>query len=117
MASLFYGDSIPHFLARLDPGRAALFLYLVLVCTVFAFLVQTWAVRRTSPSRVSLLLGTEPVWAALVGITIARDPVALAGYVGIALILAGTAWGRSIEERSRLTPALESSVPVTNAPH
>ncbi|MGO4784010.1 DMT family transporter [Cryobacterium sp. W22_MBD10_FK3] len=117
VASLFYGDSIPHFLARLDPGRAALFLYLVLVCTVFAFLVQTWAVRRTSPSRVSLLLGTEPVWAALVGITIARDPVALAGYVGIALILAGTAWGRSIEERSRLTPALESSVPVTNAPH
>ena len=117
VASLFYGDSIPHFLARLDPGRAALFLYLVLVCTVFAFLVQTWAVRRTSPSRVSLLLGTEPVWAALVGITIARDPVALAGYVGIALILAGTAWGRSIEERNRLAPPPESSVPVTNAAH
>ncbi|WBM79268.1 DMT family transporter [Cryobacterium breve] len=103
--SLFYGDSIPHFLARLDPGRTMLFLYLVVACTVFAFLIQTWAVRRTSPSRVSLLLGTEPVWAAIVGITVAHDPVALAGYLGIALILAGTAWGRSIEQRHRLAPA------------
>jgi drug/metabolite transporter (DMT)-like permease len=100
--SLFHGDSIPHFLARLDPGRAALFLYLVVACTVFAFLVQTWAVRRTSPSRVSLLLGTEPIWAAIVGITIAHDQVSLPGYAGIVLILAGTAWGRSIEQRHRL---------------
>jgi drug/metabolite transporter (DMT)-like permease len=55
-ASLFYGDSLPHFVANLEPGRAVLFLYLVLACTVFAFFVQTWAVRRTSPLRVSLLL-------------------------------------------------------------
>jgi drug/metabolite transporter (DMT)-like permease len=103
-ASLFHGDPIPHFVAHLDPGRAVLFLYLVLACTVFAFLVQTWAVRRTSPSRVSLLLGTEPIWAAVVGIAVARDQVTLVGYVGIALILAGTAWGRSIEQRHRLAP-------------
>ena len=105
VTTLFYGESIPHFLAALDPGRAALFLYLVLACTVFAFLVQTWAVRRTSPSRVSLLLGTEPIWAAIIGIALARDQVGPAGYLGIALILAGTAWGRSIEQRHRLTPA------------
>jgi drug/metabolite transporter (DMT)-like permease len=102
--SVFHGDSIPHFLARLDPGRAVLFLYLVVACTVFAFLVQTWAVRRTSPSRVSLLLGTEPVWAAIIGVTIAHDSVTLAGSIGIALILAGTAWGRSIEQQQRLAP-------------
>lgn len=103
-ASLFYGDSIPHFLAQLDPGRVVLFLYLVLACTVFAFLVQTWAVRRTSPSRVSLLLGTEPIWAAIIGVSIAHDSVTLAGYCGIALILAGTAWGRSVEQSHRLAP-------------
>lgn len=102
-ASLFYGDSIPHFLANLDTARAVLFLYLVLACTVFAFLVQTWAVRRTSPSRVSLLLGTEPIWAAIVGVAIARDTVTLPGYFGIALILAGTAWGRSLEQGHRLS--------------
>ncbi|TFD85843.1 DMT family transporter [Cryobacterium lactosi] len=114
--SLFYGDSIPHFLVHLDPGRTVLFLYLVLACTVFAFLVQTWAVRRTSPSRVSLLLGTEPIWAAVVGVTIARDSAALAGYVGIALILAGTAWGRSIEQRHRLTPTEHRTLALLRRP-
>jgi drug/metabolite transporter (DMT)-like permease len=102
--SLFWGEPIPQFIANLDPQSGALFLYLVLICTVFAFFVQTWAVRRTSPSRVSLLLGTEPVWAAIIGITIAHDNVQFIGYVGIALILAGTAWGRSIEQNHRLEP-------------
>jgi drug/metabolite transporter (DMT)-like permease len=100
--SLFYGDSIPQYLGQLDPTQWMLFLYLVLACTVFAFFVQTWAVRRTSPSRVSLLLGTEPIWAAIIGITIAQDGIALAGYFGIALILAGTAWGRSVEQSHRV---------------
>jgi len=100
--SLFWGDPIPQFVAQLDVASGTLLLYLVLVCTVFAFFVQTWAVRRTSPSRVSLLLGTEPVWAAIIGIAIAHDNVQLVGYVGIVLILAGTAWGRSIEQNHRL---------------
>jgi drug/metabolite transporter (DMT)-like permease len=99
--SLVHGESIPRYLSRLDPWRETMFLYLVLVCTVFAFFVQIWAVRRTSPSRVSLLLGTEPVWAAIIGITIAHDSVGIAGYCGIALILTGTAWGRSVEQSQR----------------
>lgn len=98
-ASLVVGEPIPQYVAGLDAIGAGLFLYLVLVCTVFGFLVQTWAVRRTSPSRVSLLLGTEPVWAAIVGVALAHDPIGPVGFVGIALILAGTAWGRSIEQR------------------
>jgi len=101
-ASAFTGEGIPQYVAQLDPAGWWLFLYLVLICTVFAFFVQTWAVRRTSPSRVSLLLGTEPIWAALIGITIAQDAVSPAGYVGIALILVGTAWGRSVEQTHRL---------------
>jgi drug/metabolite transporter (DMT)-like permease len=105
--SLVQGDSIPQYLAQLDSVSWVLFLYLVLICTVFAFFVQTWAVRRTSPSRVSLLLGTEPIWAAIIGITIAQDSIGLAGYVGIALILAGTAWGRSVEQRHRLAAEVE----------
>lgn len=112
-ASLFTGDGLPQYLAQLDPARGLLFIYLVLVCTVFAFFIQTWAVRRTSPSRVSLLLGTEPVWAALIGITIAHDPIALAGYFGIVLILAGTAWGRSVENNHRLKTIPTRSTPRT----
>lgn len=62
-ALLVVDEPIPQYVAGLDAIGAGLFLYLVLVCTVFGFLVQTWAVRRTSPSRVSLLLRIEPVWA------------------------------------------------------
>lgn len=95
ITSLFVGTPLPAYLLSLDTARLALLAYLVIACTVFAFFVQTWAVRRTSASRVSLLLGTEPVWAAVIGLMIAHDHVGVAGYIGIALILAGTAVGRS----------------------
>lgn len=68
--------------------------YLSAFCTLFAFFTQMWAVRRTSPSRVSLLLGTEPVWAAVFGIALAGDRPGLLGLAGALLVLAGTAWGR-----------------------
>lgn len=69
-------------------------LFLSAFCTLFAFFVQMWAVRRTSPSRVSLLLGTEPLWAAVAGIAIGGEHLGLLGLAGAALVLAGTAWGR-----------------------
>ncbi|GHI40728.1 hypothetical protein Sviol_51360 [Streptomyces violascens] len=47
--------------SRLGPGLWVVLLYLALIGTVFAFFVQMWAVRKTSSSRVSLLLGTEPI--------------------------------------------------------
>ncbi|WP_327417397.1 DMT family transporter [Streptomyces sp. NBC_01233] len=68
--------------------------FLSVFCTLFAFFVQMWAVRRTSPSRVSLLLGTEPLWAAVAGIAIGGEYLGPLGYAGAALVLAGTAWGR-----------------------
>ncbi|MFD7256948.1 DMT family transporter [Streptomyces sp. NPDC059874] len=68
--------------------------FLSVFCTLFAFFVQMWAVRRTSPSRVSLLLGTEPLWAAAAGIAIGGEHLAPLGLAGAGLVLAGTAWGR-----------------------
>ncbi|WP_319436032.1 DMT family transporter [Mycobacterium sp. RTGN5] len=79
--------------------------YLALVCTVFAFVIQAWALRRTSPARVSLLLGTEPLWAAAVGIVVAGDPLTIIGVAGAVLVLGGTNWGRSVlTRRPALTP-------------
>ncbi|MFE4593026.1 DMT family transporter [Streptomyces laurentii] len=69
-------------------------LFLSVFCTLFAFFVQMWAVRRTSPSRVSLLLGTEPLWAAAAGIALAGDRPGVLGLMGAILVLAGTSWGR-----------------------
>ena len=99
--SFVRGDPVPQYLSRLGPGQVAMLLYLVLICTVFAFFVQIWAVRQTSPSRVSLLLGTEPIWVGLLGVTIGHDSLSAAGYCGVSLILAGTFWGRSAEQRHR----------------
>ncbi|MFF2199705.1 DMT family transporter [Streptomyces sp. NPDC058145] len=69
-------------------------LFLSALCTLFAFFVQMWAVRRTSPSRVSLLLGTEPLWAAAAGIALGGERLGTPGVVGGVLVLGGTAWGR-----------------------
>ncbi|KKD03840.1 DMT family transporter [Streptomyces sp. WM6386] len=76
------------------PREWAGLLFLSVFCTLFAFFVQMWAVRRTSPSRVSLLLGTEPLWAALAGISLGGERLGVLGLAGGALVLAGTAWGR-----------------------
>lgn len=69
-------------------------LFLSAFCTLFAFFVQMWAIRRTSPSRVSLLLGTEPLWAAAAGIALGGERLGALGLMGGVLVLAGTAWGR-----------------------
>lgn len=75
--------------------------YLALVCTVFAFFIQIWAVRRTSSARVSLLLGTEPLWAAAIGVLAGGDPLTVITVIGGVLILIGTNWGRVIDSRRR----------------
>ncbi|MEY9856213.1 drug/metabolite transporter (DMT)-like permease [Catenulispora sp. GAS73] len=75
--------------------------YLAVFCSVFAFVAQTWAVRRTSASRASLLLGTEPVWAVAAGVTLGGEHLAAPAIAGAALMLAGTYWGQSIERTHR----------------
>lgn len=85
--------------AGFDARAWAGLLFLSVFCTLFAFFVQMWAVRRTSPSRVSLLLGTEPLWAAAAGIAIGREHLGAVGLTGAALVLAGTWWGRRAADR------------------
>ncbi|MFJ6144692.1 DMT family transporter [Streptomyces anulatus] len=79
----------------------ACLVFLSVFCTLFAFFVQMWSVRRTSPSRVSLLLGTEPLWAAAVGISLGGERLGLLGAAGAVLVLVGTAWGRRGADRER----------------
>jgi drug/metabolite transporter (DMT)-like permease len=76
-------------------------LYLSLLAGAFSFLLTLWGIRRTSSSRASLLLGTEPVWAVLVGVLIGGEKLFLAGFVGAILIIASTYIGQEIEQRSR----------------
>ncbi|MFF1903902.1 DMT family transporter [Kitasatospora sp. NPDC058218] len=103
--------------ASYGPAEWAWLLHLTLLCTLFAFFVQMWAVRATSPSRVSLLLGTEPLWAAVFGITLAGNHLGPLALLGGALVLLATEWGRRTavgkgRDEPRPTEAETEPVPV-----
>lgn len=110
LMSPFIGTGLATTVHRLDAPKWTTLIYLAVACTVFAFFVQMWAVRRTSPSRVSVLLGTEPVWAAVIGITLAGNRLTIVGFVGGALVLIGINWGRRLEQRTRT----QTSFPATS---
>ncbi|WP_181808786.1 DMT family transporter [Streptomyces shenzhenensis] len=88
-------------LARTGAVTWAQLLYLALFCGLFAFLAQTWAVQRTSPTRAGLLLGTEPVWALLVGTGLGGERLTALSVLGAALVVTGTYWGQSVERAHR----------------
>jgi len=80
-------------------------IYLALFCSVFAFLAQTWAVQGSSASRASLLLGTEPIWAAAIGISVGGERLTLWAALGAVLMIAGTYWAQAIERTHRTSTA------------
>jgi drug/metabolite transporter (DMT)-like permease len=57
--------------------------------SALAFLVQTWAQRRTSATRTALAFTMEPVWAALFGYTLDGDRLGAWGWGGCAAIMTG----------------------------
>ena len=79
----------------------SLMLFLALICTSAAFIGMNWAVKHTSASRASLLLGTEPVWSTVVATIVGGELMGPMGILGTLLILGGTYWGTAIESRHR----------------
>lgn len=95
------GDTLTA-IRTLTPAGWGGLLFLGLACSVFAFVVQLWGIRRTSASRASLLLGTEPIWAVVVGITLGGEALTVVGVIGAVLIVGSTYWAQSLETRHRL---------------
>jgi drug/metabolite transporter (DMT)-like permease len=58
-------------------------------------------VQRSSASRASLLLGTEPVWAVAVGVCLGGERLTVLAALGAGLMVAGTYWGQSVERSHR----------------
>lgn len=83
------------------PFDWSLMLFLALICTSAAFIGMNWAVKHTSASRASLLLGTEPVWSTVVATIVGGELMGPMGILGTLLILGGTYWGTAIESRHR----------------
>ncbi|WP_329582767.1 DMT family transporter [Kitasatospora sp. NBC_01250] len=113
LASPFGGPAPWRVAAGWGPGQWTLLLYLALFCTLFAFFVQMWAVRATSPSRVSLLLGTEPLWAAVFGMALGGDRLSVLALCGGVLVLLGTEAGRRavLPSQAAAAPAAEADLP------
>jgi drug/metabolite transporter (DMT)-like permease len=57
--------------------------------SALAFLVQTWAQRRTSATRTALAFAMEPVFAAIFGFALAGDRLGALGWGGCGVIMAG----------------------------
>jgi drug/metabolite transporter (DMT)-like permease len=112
--TLLAAPALPSAVRAFNPGQWLGVLYLALGCSVFAFLVQLWAIRRTSAARASLLLGTEPVWAVLFGVGIAGEHLTAIAVAGITLVLAGTYYGQRIEADHRRHDEMVAAKP--NAP-
>jgi drug/metabolite transporter (DMT)-like permease len=66
--------------------------FLVLLCTVLAFFAQNYAASRASPSRVALLMGSEPLWGALIAAVWMGEQLTLQGWLGGLLIVASAWW-------------------------
>ncbi|WP_051242650.1 DMT family transporter [Azohydromonas australica] len=80
--------------------------FLVLFCTVFAFFAQNQAAARTSPSRVALLMGCEPVFGALFALLWLGEPLTWRVWSGGALIVLATWWATAPpRDRLRANPA------------
>jgi len=89
---LVLGLSLPGGLPALpqSPAFWAAALYLVGFATLFALYVQNLALGRTSATRVSLLMGSEPLFGAIVAGLWLEERLGLQGWIGGLLIVAAT---------------------------
>lgn len=78
-------DSIP-----MELSFWLLALYLVLFCTVFAFYAQNYSVKKMSPTRVSILMGSEPIFGALFAFLWLSESFTVIQIMGASLIFIAT---------------------------
>ena len=84
--------------------------YLVLACTLFAFFAQNYAIKRSSPTRVALLMGSEPAFGALFASLWLGERIPALGWVGgglivVASLLATLRWQRATTVPLRVSDA------------
>jgi len=66
--------------------------FLVMFCTLFAFFAQNYALKRSTPTRVSLLMGTEPVFGAMFAVYWLHESLSITGWLGGLMIVIASLW-------------------------
>ncbi len=66
--------------------------FLIAFCTLFAFFAQNYALRRTPPTRVALLMGAEPVFGALFAVCWLHETLSPQAWLGGLLIMSASLW-------------------------
>lgn len=99
--ALLLGQSGPRgLLVRADVAAWIAVVFLSIFCTVGAFYVQNAAIRRTSPTRVGFLMGTEPLFGFALAWAFLHEPATASTLVGAGLIVSGTFLGLWVERQS-----------------
>jgi drug/metabolite transporter (DMT)-like permease len=78
-------------------------LYLALFGTIFAFYAQMVFIRKTSPSRVGLLMGTEPLFGAVFSVFIGGEILSITNWIGGLCIVGATFLGRYLLDKKHST--------------
>ena len=98
---IFSGNQTIDAIKTFESAQWAGMLYLSLIAGALSFILTLWGIRRTSSSRASLLLGTEPVWAVMVGVALGGEKLLVLGAIGAVLIIGSTYVGQAIEQKHR----------------
>lgn len=73
---------------RANPETLIIFVLFSLLCNIFSYFCYNRALEKIEASSVSILASVEPVVAAVLGFLILKEPITLAGVVGICCVLA-----------------------------
>ncbi|MDR5740606.1 MULTISPECIES: EamA family transporter [unclassified Caballeronia] len=79
-------------------------LYLVLACTLFAFFAQNYGIKHSSPTRVALLMGSEPAFGALFACFWLGETISLIAWIGGGLIVAASLLATTVSGSKRGRP-------------
>lgn len=112
---LVLGFSLPDGLPALpqSPAFWAAALYLVGFATLFALYVQNLALGRTSATRVSLLMGSEPLFGAIIAGIWLGERLGVQGWIGGLLIIAATFC--ALRSSPRAKPPVSDAAAVASA--
>ncbi|MET3524844.1 DMT family transporter [Mesorhizobium abyssinicae] len=74
--------------------------FLALFCTFAAFYIQNVAVRKSTPTRVGFLMGTEPFFGFVLAHLLLNEPFTIPNVTGAGLVLVGTFAGIWFENKA-----------------